>query len=590
MSKTLRIKHEAASKGIAIGKVHIYSSVDQMFPKFWIADKEITTEISRFKHAIIKSKQQLTKIRDKLCRFEGKEQIQIIDTHSMLLQDEMLVTHAIQNIANQKINAEWALDKAASRLKMAFVDVRDEYFKQRKHDIDYICQRIMKNLTGTAELSVLEIKDKHIILVASDLSPADIVSFPRDRVKGFITGVGGNTSHSAIIARSLEIPAMVGVENILKKIKTGDTAIIDGVNGLIIVNPNKTDLETYKKQQASFEQTKKLLLKDAHLPAETTDGGRINLVANIELTEEVEPALQHGAEGIGLYRTEFLYANRMDFPSEEEQFECYKTVLEQMAGRPTTIRTLDLGGDKLFVGSEYADHVNPALGLRAIRFCLVEKDLFKTQLRAMLRASIYGNLKMMLPMISGLDELRQVKGIIEKTKEELKKEKIKVAEDIKLGIMIEVPSAVIVADTLAKEVDFFSIGTNDLIQYTLAVDRTNEHVAYLYNLFNPAVVAMLKKTVDAAKNAGISVAVCGETAGDPLYLLLFLGMGIDTLSMNPISIPRVKKMLRHVTAKEARELFEKVSQLNTTQEIEALIRSETAKHLKIFEHSKPGKP
>jgi phosphotransferase system enzyme I (PtsI) len=585
--KPLKIKHDGTSGGIAIGRAHIISSTGPSFPKHWIADKEITAEITRFKHAIQKSRQQLGKIKEKLCRFEGKEQIQIIDTHSMLLQDEMLITHAIQNIANQKINAEWALDKATSRLKMAFIDMRDEYFQQRKYDINYIHQRIMKNLTGTPELPIYEIKDENIILIATDFSPADIVNFPRNRVKGFITAVGGNTSHTAIIARSLEIPAMVGVEKIASHVQNRDLIIIDSLKGLILINPDKKALEQYKKSQTEYEKVKLDLLKDINLPAETRDGARINLVANIELIEEIKPALSHGAEGIGLFRTEYLYANRMDYPSEEEQFECYKSALSQMKGKSVTIRTFDLGGDKLFGSGEYADHINPALGLRAIRFCLVEKDLFKTQLRALLRASVFGNLRLLLPMISGVEELAQVKTIIEDIKSGLKKKSIPVNPDIELGIMVEIPSAVIVADILAKEVDFFSIGTNDLIQYTLAVDRTNEHVSYLYNLLNPAVIAMIKKTVAAAKKAHIDVTVCGEAAGDPLYLLLFLGLGVNALSMNPISIPRVKKLLRTVTAKEADELVKKIDGAPTTAKIESLVKTEMAKYMTVFEKPKP---
>ncbi|MBI2974082.1 MAG: phosphoenolpyruvate--protein phosphotransferase [Deltaproteobacteria bacterium] len=571
--KSLKIKHGGASSGIAIGHAHIFSSAGPSFPKHWIADKEITSEISRFKHAIQKSRQQLGKIKEKLCRFEGKEQIQILDTHSMLLQDEMLITHAIQNIANQKINAEWALDKATSRLKMAFIDMRDEYFQQRKYDIDYIHQRIMKNLTGMPELPLHEIKDEDIILIAADFSPADIVNFPRDRVKGFITSIGGNTSHTAIIARSLEIPAMVGVEKIINHVQSRDVVVIDALKGLIIINPGKKELSQYKKNRAGYEKAKIDLLKDINLPAETRDGAKISLVANIELVEEIKPALSHGAEGIGLFRTEYLYANRMDYPSEEEQFECYKTALSQMKGKSVTIRTFDLGGDKLFGGGEYADHINPALGLRAVRFCLAEKELFKTQLRALLRSSVYGNLRLLLPMISGIEELSQVKTLIEDVKAGLKKKNIPVNPNIELGIMIEIPSAVIVADALAKEVSFFSIGTNDLIQYTLAVDRTNEHVSYLYNLLNPAVIEMIKKTAIAAKNANIDVTVCGEAAGDPLYLMLFLGLGVDALSMNPVSIPRVKKLLRTVTAKEARELVQKIEKAQTTAKIESLLKS-----------------
>jgi phosphotransferase system enzyme I (PtsI) len=590
MKGTHKIKHEGVSRGIAIGRAHILTSISSATPKYWISDKEITLEITRFKSAIIKSKQQLAKIKEKLCRFQGKDQIQIIDTHSMLLQDEMLVTHAIQNITGNKINAEWALEKAASRLKMAFVDMHDEYFQQRKYDLDYICQRIIRNLIGMAELPLVETKEKNIIIIAHDLSPADIVSFPRDRVKGFVTKAGGNASHSAIIARSLEIPAMVGVADILDKVEENDTVIIDGVNGAVIINPSASELAGHKKNQHAYEAAKKLLLKDAHLPAETKDGAMMKLVANIELIEEIQPALQHGAEGVGLFRTEYLYANRMDYPSEDEQFEVYKSALEQMGGYPVTIRTLDLGGDKLFAETEYQDHLNPALGLRAIRLCLLEKDIFRTQVRALLRASPYGNLRILLPMISGVDELRTAKRFLNEVKEDLKKKKVKVTDDIKLGIMIEIPSAAISARQLAKEVDFFSIGTNDLVQYTLAADRTNEYVSYLYNLLDPAVLSLIQNTVSAAKEACIEVGVCGEAAGDPLYLLPFLGLGIDALSMNPVSIPRVKKFLRLVTAEKARELVNKISALSTVAEIEKMVRNEAAKYLKIFEQSKTVKP
>lgn len=577
---TIRIKHKAASKGVAIGRTHILSTAGAAFPKYWIADKEITSEIARFKRAIQKSKQQLTKVREKLCRFEGKEQIQIIDSHAMLLQDEMIVTHAIQNIANQKINSEWALDKAISRLKLAFSDVKDEYFKQRRNDIDFIGQRIIKNLIGGPELSLHAIKHEDIILIANDFSPADIVNFPRERVKGFISVLGGETSHSAIIARSLGIPAMVGVENILKNIKEGDLIVLDALKDCIIVNPPKTDLSAYKKRRAAFEATAHDLLKDAHLPAETLDTRKVSLVANIEMIEEISSVLQHGAEGIGLFRTEYLYANRMDYPSEDEQFECYKAALEQMSPHPVTIRTLDLGGDKLFVSTEYLEHVNPALGLRAIRFCLAERDLFRTQIRALLRAGLYGNLRILIPMVSSVEEIRLVKSIIEEEKASLKKAREGFEANVQLGIMVEVPSAAIIADVLAKEVGFFSLGTNDLVQYTIAVDRGNEHVAYLYNPLHPAVIRAMKQTVDAAKKAGIDVTVCGEMAGEPLYLLLLVGMGVDALSMNPVSIPRVKKILRTVTAKQAEALYNSVIKLSTAQEIENFVRHEMAGYLK----------
>jgi len=582
MSKTLRIKHECASKGIAVGNAHIISVSGTSYPRFWISDKEIALEMARFKNAIQRSKHQISKVKEKLCKFQDKEQIQIIDTHAMLLQDEMLITHAIQNIASQKINAEWALDKATTKLKMAFVDMHDEYFRQRKHDIDYIGRRIMRNLLERPDTPDIGTKEKNLILIGHDFSPADIVNFPRDRVLGFIAEVGGATSHSAIIARSLEIPAMFGVENITKQIASGDVVIIDGPNDLLIINPSEKEIREYKTLRTAYYKEQRELIKEACLPAQTLDQNKIDILANIELPEEIDPSIEHGAEGIGLFRTEYLYANRMDNPSEDEQFEIYKLTLEKMSPRPVTIRTLDIGGDKLFTGSEYAAHGNPALGLRAIRFCLAEMDIFRTQLRALLRASPYGNLKIMVPMISGLDEVRQVKKLIAEHTAALIKSGHKVSKEIKLGVMIETPSAVMLADDLAQEVDFFSIGTNDLIQYTLAVDRTNEYVAYLYNLLHPAVVRMIKKTIEAAKKHAIEVTVCGEAAGDPRYLLLFLGAGVSGLSMNPVSIPKVKKLLRSITFKEAVELFNKLLEMKTTDEIEKVIKSEMGKHLSIF--------
>jgi phosphotransferase system enzyme I (PtsI) len=379
---------------------------------------------------------------------------------------------------------------------------------------------------------------------------------------------------------------MIGVENIFKYVNENDMVVIDAVNDVIVINPPKNEIESFKKRQSLFEKKKREMLKGVDLPATTKDGHKISLVANIELVEEIPSAILHGAEGVGLFRTEYLFVNRMDYPDEEEQFKCYKNALEGMKNKPVTIRTMDLGGDKLFIGSEYVDHVNPALGLRAIRFCLVEKDIFRTQLRAMLRASVYGRLRMLLPMVSGLDELRRCKKFIQDVKGELTKEKVKISDDIELGIMIEVPSAVVVARILANEVDFFSIGTNDLIQYTLAVDRTNEHVAHLYNPLDPAVINMLKQTIEAAKMAGIDVTICGEVAGEPLYLPLFLGMGIDALSMNSISIPKVKKILREVTYEDAKKFFSKIEKMTSATEIEAVVKGEMSKYSKILERSK----
>lgn len=571
--RTLIIKHPAASTGIAMGEPFVIQQAGSSIPKYWINDKEISSEIVRFKQAIQKSKSQLSRIKEKLCRFHDKEQIQILDTHSLLLQDEMVINHTLQNVNNNKINAEWALEKAITGLKLAFADVREEYFLERKNDIDYISQRILKNLTGTYEHSH-NFPKKETIVVAHDLSPADVSTLPRNWVKGFITTTGGKTSHTAIIARSLEIPAVVGIEYAINKIKTAEYIIIDGIGGKIIINPPAKMIAKYRRKLKGYQKAERSLLKDIHLPSTTLDGYRLNIVANIELIEEIPSVIEHGAEGIGLYRTEYLYINRLEYPSEEEQFENYKTVLKEIWPKPVTIRTLDIGGDKLFINNEYQEHTNPALGLRAIRLCLREQELFRIQLRALYRASTFGKLRILLPMVSSLEEVQQTKKLINEVQKSLLAEKMPFNPDVKLGIMIEVPSAVLIADTLAREVDFFSIGTNDLIQYGLAVDRTNESVSHLYNPLHPAIIKMLKQTVDAAKNANIDVTLCGEIAADPLYILLLLGFGLDALSMNAVSIPRAKRIIRMVEHKQAVFLLNKILQFSSTDEIESTLRSE----------------
>jgi len=573
--KTRRFTSLATSPGIAIGQAYrLRAHGPSTWVRTWIKDQEIQREIDRFKEAVRLSKEQLSRIQSKMCKFQGTDQIDIIESYRLFLQDDMLVHTTIEHISNYKINAEWALDKTLTHLRLSFLNVHEDYLRERQQDIDYVGKRIMDNLLGEPEILFHDLPKGDIILIAHDISPAEIASFPKETVRGFIMEIGGETSHSAIIARSLEIPAIFGVKDISSEIQDGETIILDGMKGLVIASPGKRELDQYRSIHKRYIDLEKMLLEDINLPAETQDGRGVRLDANMELIEEIPSLLQHGAEGIGLYRTEYLFLNRLDEPSEEEQFDNYVEVLKKVSPRSVTIRTIDLGADKLTLRRKYEEQINPALGLRGIRICLKEPSLFKTQLRALLRASAYGSLKILLPMITDFREIRETKRLIRTIMQNLKKEHVEFDENISLGIMVEVPATVLMAEEIAKEVDFFSIGTNDLIQYGLAIDRTNELVSDMYTPFHPAILRMLHRTVKAAKAANIPVSVCGEMAGDPMTIVLLVGMGLDSLSMNPVSLPRVKKILRSITYKESKKLLDQVLALNTTEEIETLVHKE----------------
>jgi phosphotransferase system enzyme I (PtsI) len=411
-----------------------------------------------------------------------------------------------------------------------------------------------------------------VIIVAHDLSPEDTIQIDINKVLGFITNMGGKTSHTAIAALALKIPAIVGLKNVTQIVKDGDFIIIDGATGELIVNPANTILKEYIDKKHEYEYQEKALKKYKHLTSETLDGYTIKIQANIELTEELTSVIENGAEGIGLYRTEFLYLGREDLPKENEHFEMYRKAAKEIFPHYTTIRTLDLGGDKVKSQLKLAEEMNPAMGLRAVRFCLKNKDLFYTQLRAILCASIYGKIRILLPMISGVEEILEIKDIIEEIKKDLRKEKIPFDEEIKIGIMIEIPSSGAIADILAREVDFFSIGTNDLIQYTLAIDRVNEYVSYLYEPLHPAVLRLIKNTIDAGHEAGIRVGMCGEMAGELLYVPILIGLGIDELSMNPLSILKGRKIVRNITYEESKEIAKEILQMKSGKDIEAYLR------------------
>ncbi len=573
----LLLKGIGASPGIIIGKAFMFYDDAMSMPVVWLTtEAEINEEINRFKQALIKSKQQLLKLKKKLEHMKHKEAYYIIDAQILILEDKLLIENVITTIKEKKINAASAVKDTTRGLSKIFDNLGDEYFKERKTDIDYIGERVVANILGRKQQDTLTIKEKSII-VAHNLSPADTANLDVGVVMGFVTNVGGKTSHTAIIARALKIPSVVGLEKVTKEIKSGDTIIVDGILGVVIIRPTAKTLQKYYKKKQKYDLLGKELFKYKDLPAETPDGFHVKLLANIELVEELPSVLACGAEGIGLYRTEFLYLNRKELPSEEEHFKVYEKVIKKIFPHPVTIRTIDLGGNEFLSRIDLADEMIPIMGLRAIRLCLKEVNIFKTQLRAILRASAFGEIKVLFPMISGMEEIFQIKEILDELKNELTKESIPFNPHIKIGIMIEIPSAATIADLLAKEVDFFSIGTNDLIQYTLAIDRVNEHVSYLYNPLHPAVIRMIKTIVEAAHSNGIEVAICGEMAGEPLYLPLLLGLGINQLSMNPLCILRIKKMLRAITCSASQEIVKALDQFKTGVEMENFMKQEMKK-------------
>ena len=557
------------SPGISIGEICLLShrsSVDEL-P---IEPDEIDGEIERFHWALDQARQQLQEIKEAVSsKPHLREHLYILDTHLLILDDDMLIQGA-EKIIREGVNSEGALKRVLTQLRQMFDTIEDEYLRERRSDIDGIGERLLRILTGEHDRPLTEIAQKSLI-VAHDLSPADTMQLDRGKILGFITDKGGRTSHTAILARSMEIPAVVGLESITSLVYDRLPVIIDGGTGVVVLNPSEETFKEYLSRKQSYEYLEKELINFRDLAAQTTDKVRIALRGNLELASEFELAEKHGVEGVGLYRTEFLFMGRSEPPSEEEQFKVYREILEAMHPHPVTIRTLDIGGDKFVPELHLTDETNPAMGLRAIRFSLREGTLFRTQLRAILRASVHGRARIMFPMISGVAEIRTCKRILQEVQEDLRREGIDFDPKLEIGIMIETPSAVLIAPLLAREVDFFSIGTNDLIQYCLAVDRGNEHVAYLYDPLHPAILRALKLVCDAAREAGISVSMCGEMAAEPLYALVLIGLGLNELSMNPSCVPRVKRVLRQVSCKEGRELLKKLFSLQTGKEVSAFI-------------------
>ena len=573
-----QLKGTGVSSGITAGKVYLLDRETISIPKHYIKDTLVEREIHRFKNAIQTSVDELKSIQDTIPDADVKKHAFIIDTHMMILQDDFFSQSVIDMIRLEKINAEWALDIVVSKFRASFEKVEDPYLRERGQDIKHIYERLARILVkGTkSDIDRRNVKGKSII-IAHDLSPADTIQLNLNRISGFVTDVGGRTSHTSIVARALEIPAVVGVGNITSLVKNNDTIIIDGDEGVVIINPTKEVQKEYIARQLHLRSQKKEFMKVARLKSETKDGFTLKVGANIELLAEMDIVEKYGALGIGLYRTEYIYLSRKDLPTETDHYHIYRKLAENKALQYITIRTLDIGGDKFVSEINVPKEINPAMGLRAIRLCIREIPLFKAQLMGILRASAYGPLRIMIPMVSGLDELRKAKAIIAECMEELRHKKINFNKDIKVGIMIEVPSACMISDKLAQEADFFSIGTNDLIQYTLAIDRVNEYVSYLYEPLHPAVIRMIKKVVDDAHEYRIQVALCGEMAGEPLYIPVLLGLDLDEISMNPYSIPRAKKMIRGLEHSYCRELLQEIMKQDSPGEGEALLRNEMAR-------------
>jgi phosphotransferase system enzyme I (PtsI) len=568
--KEIILKGISGSPGICIGKAYLVDKegVD-VVRRYIVPEKSLSAEVNRFKSAVKNARDALRQIIDDTPE-KFRQHAQILETHMLLLEDKMIYDRTIELIERERVNAEWALKKVVSQVKPMFESMSDDYLKQRAEDISQVADRIMEHLVGADHVNIAQI-DKRVILVARDLSPAETSQIHLERIKGFVTNRGGRASHTGIIARTLEIPAVLGVGNATLKIKNDDIIIVDGKAGTVVVNPTERTLMETEERRERYEIRKALMVRRSHLPALTKDGVRVSVHGNIELPEEVVSVLDHGGDGIGLYRTEFQYLSRPDFPTEDILFENYKDVIDVMGDRPITIRTLDINGDKAVNYIHDNHELNPALGLRGIRYCLQKPEIFKTQLRAILRAAALGDVRILIPLISGVGEVEQAIALIDEAAQCLDAQGVAYKREIPLGIMIEVPSAVITADILAEKVDFFSIGTNDLIQYTIAIDRGNRHVAHLYQPLHPAILRMIKRTCDAGREKGIKTYMCGEMAGEPLYAPILMGLGVDELSMNPQSIPLVKNAIRSIRAAGLRGFIDEVMYMTSPDEVQAAL-------------------
>ncbi len=539
------MKGIAASKGYAIGKVFIKKEIKIEINKSKINDVDL--EIEKLNSSVDKTRDQLEALRVKIEKEVGKEESLVFESHQMILDDPEFIDKTKDLIKSDFISCDYALTKVRDELVSIMESIDDEYMRERASDIKDVSNRIIRNIFGVdGEVNIIE---KDTILVAHDLTPSDTAQLDKDKVCAFLTNIGGRTSHSAIMARTMEIPAIVGMGDITEKVNTGDTLLVDGVTGCVIVNPTDEEIKDFKVKINKYKEEREKLKELKDVKVYDKKGRHIEICGNIGSPKDIEYVIENGGDGVGLFRTEFLYMDRDSMPGEEEQFNAYKTVLEKMNGKGVVIRTLDIGGDKQLSYLNFGEEMNPFLGYRAIRLCLDRTDIFKIQLRALLRASIYGNLKIMFPMISSIEEFRRSKEILEECKKELLAEGYEVSDSIEIGIMVEIPAAAVSAREFAKEVDFFSIGTNDLIQYTLACDRMNEKVSYLYNPMHPSVLKLIKMTIDGAHAEGKWVGMCGEMAGDEEAIPLLFEYGLDEFSMSPTSIPEAKRQILDILNK-----------------------------------------
>ncbi|WP_217556989.1 phosphoenolpyruvate-protein phosphotransferase PtsI [Vibrio metschnikovii] len=559
-----------ASPGIAIGKALLLQEDEIVLNTNTISDADVVAEIERFYDARAKSSAQLTVIKQKALETFGEEKEAIFEGHIMLLEDEELEDEILALIKNDKLSADNAIYTVIEEQAAALESLDDEYLKERATDIRDIGTRFVKNALGINIVSLSDINQK-VILVAYDLTPSETAQINLDYVLGFACDIGGRTSHTSIMARSLELPAIVGTNDITKQVKNGDMLVIDAINNKIFVNPTEAELEQAKQVQRDFFAEKEELAKLKDLPAQTLDGHSVEVCGNIGTVKDCDGIIRNGGEGVGLYRTEFLFMDRDALPTEEEQYQAYKQVAEAMKGQSVIIRTMDIGGDKDLPYMDLPKEMNPFLGWRAIRISLDRRDILRDQLRGILRASAHGTLRIMFPMIISVEEIRELKNAIEEYKAELRSEGLAFDENIEIGVMVETPAAAAIAHHLAKEVAFFSIGTNDLTQYTLAVDRGNEMISHLYNPLSPAVLTVIKQVIDASHAAGKWTGMCGELAGDERATLLLLGMGLDEFSMSGISIPKVKKVIRNTNFAEVKAMAEHALSLPTAAEIEACV-------------------
>ncbi|MFD1350567.1 phosphoenolpyruvate--protein phosphotransferase [Oceanobacillus caeni] len=559
----------AASSGIAIAKAYQLVTPDLSFEKKTIDNPSV--EIERLNQALETSKSELERIKEHTKNSLGDEHAEIFSAHLLILNDPEMINPMKDKIKENNVMAETALEEVTTMFIEMFQNMDNEYMRERAADIKDVTKRVMAHLLGVTFPDPALINEE-VIVIAQDLTPSDTAQLNRQYVKGFATDIGGRTSHSAIMARSLEIPAVVGTKNVTTSVNQSDMVIIDGIEGKVIIQPSEEELTSYREKQNSFRKQQEEWAKLKDEPTFSKDGEQVELVANIGTPNDIDGVLNNGGEGVGLYRTEFLYMGKSELPSEEEQFEAYKTVLERMDGKPVVVRTLDVGGDKELSYLNLPKEMNPFLGFRAIRFCLENEAVFRPQLRALLRASAYGNLKIMFPMIATLEEFRQAKSILLDEKKSLKADGVKVSEDIEVGIMVEIPSTAVTAKQFAKEVDFFSIGTNDLIQYTMAADRMNERVSYLYQPYHPAILNLVNNVIQAAHKEGKWTGMCGEMAGDPIAIPILLGLGLDEFSMSATSILPARTQIKNLSKKDISKHKEQILSMRTADEVVEFIR------------------